>query len=163
MDQGSTMKRSAVHNFAPTVTKFCVMWEGQALPHDTKCGNSRCEIIGRRVIFIWSLIHGLRWSGLIKAEPCHHISWSLNTACYARMVVLLWNLTHGSTATPWKDLSKWNENYKPGTRCIRISRDHRLNIPVAFRNGTQVIRALSQYIYCLSRYGIPVTKIRRSL
>ena len=70
MDQGSTMKRSAVHNFAPTVTKFCVMWEGQALPHDTKFGNSRCEIVGRRVIFIWSLIHGLRWSGLIKAEPC---------------------------------------------------------------------------------------------
>ena len=69
MDQGSTMKRSAVHNFAPTVTKFCVMWEGQALPHDTKFGNSRCEIVGRRVIFIWSLIHGLRWSGLIKAEP----------------------------------------------------------------------------------------------
>ena len=69
MDQGSTMKRSAVHNFAPTVTKFCVMWEGQALPHDTKFGNSRCEIVGRRGIFIWSLIHGLRWSGLIKAEP----------------------------------------------------------------------------------------------
>ena len=69
MDQGSTMKRSAVHNFAPIVTKFCVMWEGQALPHDTKFGNSRCEIVGRRVIFIWSLIHGLRWSGLIKAEP----------------------------------------------------------------------------------------------
>ena len=69
MDQGSTMKRSAVHNFAPTVTKFCLMWEGQALPHDTKFGNSRCEIVGRRVIFIWSLIHGLRWSGLIKAEP----------------------------------------------------------------------------------------------
>ena len=68
MDQGSTMKRSAVHNFATTVTKFCVMWEGQALPHDTKFGNSRCEIVGRRVIFIWSLIHGLRWSGLIKAE-----------------------------------------------------------------------------------------------
>ena len=69
MDQGSTMKRSAVHNFAPTVTKFCVMWEGHALPHDTKFGNSKCEIVGRRVIFIWSLIHGLRWSGLIKAEP----------------------------------------------------------------------------------------------
>ena len=45
------------------------MWEGQALPHDTKFGNSRCDIVGRRVIFIWSLIHGLRWSGLIKAEP----------------------------------------------------------------------------------------------
>ena len=66
MDQGSTRKRSAVHNFAPTVTKFCVMWEGQALPHDTKFGNSRCEIVGRRVIFIWSLIHGSSWSGLIK-------------------------------------------------------------------------------------------------
>ena len=69
MDQGSTMKRSAVHNFAPTVTKFCVMWEGQALPHDTKFGNSRCEIVCRRVIFIWSLIHGSSWSGLIKVGP----------------------------------------------------------------------------------------------
>ena len=77
MDQGSTMKGSAVHNFAPTVTKFCVMWEGQALPHDTKFGNSRCEIVGRRVIFIWSLIHGLRWSGLIKAEPgTLYVVWS---------------------------------------------------------------------------------------
>ena len=69
MDQGSTRKRSAVHNFAPTVTKFCVVWEGQALPHDTKFGNCRCEIVGSRVIFIWSLIHGSSWSGLIKAEP----------------------------------------------------------------------------------------------
>ena len=71
MDQGSTRKRSAVHNFAPTVTKFCVMWEGQALPHDTKFGNSRCEIVGRRVIFIWSLIHGSSWSVLIKVGPAH--------------------------------------------------------------------------------------------
>ena len=55
---------------------FCVMWEGQALPHDTKFGNSRCEIVGRRVILIWSLIHGLRWSGLIKAEPgCNWWLW----------------------------------------------------------------------------------------
>ena len=70
-DQGSNRKHSAVHNFAPTVTKFCVMWEGQALPHDTKFSNCRCEIVGRRVIFIWSLIPGSSWSGLIKAEPGH--------------------------------------------------------------------------------------------
>ena len=69
MDQGSTRKRSAVYNVAPTVTKFCVMWEGQALPHDTKFGNCRCETVDRRMIFIWSLIHGSSWSGLIKAEP----------------------------------------------------------------------------------------------
>ena len=96
MDQGSTKKRSAVHNFVPTVTKFCVMWEGLSLPHDTKFGNYRCEIVGRRVIFIWSLICGSSWSGLIKAGPglanlcqwkrplreiitrdgvIHHISW----------------------------------------------------------------------------------------
>ena len=48
---------------------FCVMWEGQALLHDTKFGNCRCEVVGRRVIFIWSLIHGSSWCGLIKAEP----------------------------------------------------------------------------------------------
>ena len=69
VDQGSTRKRSAVHNFVPTVTKFCVMWEGQALPHDTKFGNCRSEIIDRRVIISWSLIHGSSWSGLIKVGP----------------------------------------------------------------------------------------------
>ena len=40
-----------------------------SLPHDTKFGNCRCEAVGRRVIFISSLIHGSGWSGLIKAEP----------------------------------------------------------------------------------------------
>ena len=69
MDQGSTKKRSAVHNFVPTVTKFCVMWEGLSLPPDTKFGNCRDEIVDRRVIFIWSLIHGSSWSGLIKVGP----------------------------------------------------------------------------------------------
>ena len=70
MDQGSTRKRSAVHNFAPTVTRFCVMWEGQALPHDTKFGNSRCEIVGRRVIFIRSLIHGLSCEPFYPLYEC---------------------------------------------------------------------------------------------
>ena len=49
MGQGSTRKRYAVHKF----------------------GNCRCEIVGRRVSFIWSLIHGSSWSGLMKAEPDH--------------------------------------------------------------------------------------------
>ena len=64
MDQGSTRKRSAVHNFASTVTKFGAMWEGLSLPHHTKFGNCRQESV-----FIWSLIRGSSWSGLIKAEP----------------------------------------------------------------------------------------------
>ena len=54
---------------APTVTKFCVMWEGLSLPHDTKFGNCRDDIADRRVIFIWSLIHGSSWSCLIKVGP----------------------------------------------------------------------------------------------
>ena len=65
MDQGSTGKRS----FAPIVTKLCVMWEGLSLPHDTKFRNCRGEIVDRRMIFIWSLIHGSGWPGLINAEP----------------------------------------------------------------------------------------------
>ena len=69
MDQGSNKKRSVVHNVVPTVTKFCVMWEGLSLPHDTKFGNCRGEIVDRIVIFIWSLIHGSSWSGLIKVGP----------------------------------------------------------------------------------------------
>ena len=69
-DQGSNENHSPAYNFEPTVTKFCVMWEeGQALPHHTKFGNCRYKIVDSRAFFSWSLIHGLRWSGLIKAEP----------------------------------------------------------------------------------------------
>ena len=69
MDQGSNENHSPVNNFAPTVTKFCVMWEGQALPHDTKFGNCRDKIVDSRAFLIWSLIHGSSWSGLIKVGP----------------------------------------------------------------------------------------------
>ena len=68
-DQGSNKNHSPAYNFAPTVIKFCVMWEGQALPHHTKFGNCRYKIVDSRAFLSWSLIHGLRWSGLIKAEP----------------------------------------------------------------------------------------------
>ena len=69
MDQGSNKINSPAYNVAPTVTKFCVMWEGLSLPHDTKLGNCRCKIVDSRAFPSWSLIHGLRWSRLIKAEP----------------------------------------------------------------------------------------------
>ena len=45
------------------------MWEGMSLPHDTKFGNCRCKIVDSRSFPSWSLIHGLRWSGLIKVGP----------------------------------------------------------------------------------------------
>ena len=76
VDQGSTRKRSAVHNFVPTVTKFCVMWAGLSLPHDTKYGNCMSDIIDRRVIINWSLIHRSSWSGLIKVGPGHVVDCS---------------------------------------------------------------------------------------
>ena len=93
MDQGSTGKRSAVHNVAPTVTKFCVMWEGRALPHDTKFGNFRCEMVGRRVIFIWSLIRGSSWYGLIKAEPGNGTHWEA-TSSVTNLTCELTETTH---------------------------------------------------------------------
>ena len=37
--------------------------------YDAKFGNCRGEIVDRRIIFSWSLIHGSGWSGLIKAKP----------------------------------------------------------------------------------------------
>ena len=73
VDQGSNKNHSPAYNFAPTVTKFCVMWEGLSLPHGTKFGNCRCKIVDSRAFPSWSLIHGLRWSGLIKAEPGFHV------------------------------------------------------------------------------------------
>ena len=45
------------------------MWEGLSLPHDTKFGNCRCKIVESRSLPSWCLIHGLRWSGLIKVGP----------------------------------------------------------------------------------------------
>ena len=45
------------------------MWEGQALPHDTKFRNYRAKIVGGRTVPNWSLIHGSSWSGLIKVGP----------------------------------------------------------------------------------------------
>ena len=73
VDQGSNKNHSPAYNFEPTVTKFSVMWEGLSLPHDTKFGNCRCKIVDSRAFPSWSLIHGLRWAGLMKAEPevCH--------------------------------------------------------------------------------------------
>ena len=69
VDQGPNKNHSPAYNFAPTVTQFCVMWEGLSLPHDTKFGNCRCTIVDSKAFPSWSLIHGLCWSGLIKAEP----------------------------------------------------------------------------------------------
>ena len=82
MDQGSNENHSPVNNFVPTVTKFCVLWEGQALPHDTKFGNCRDKIVDSRAFLSWSLIHGSSWSGLIKLGPGFSIaplppSWAL--------------------------------------------------------------------------------------
>ena len=71
MDQGSNKNHSPINNFTPTVTKFCVMWEGQALPHDTKFCNCSGKIVDSRTFPNWSLIHESSWSGLIKAEPGH--------------------------------------------------------------------------------------------
>ena len=79
MDQGSNKNHSPAYNFTPTVTKFCVMWEGLSLPHDTKFGNCRCKIVDSRSFHSWSLIHGLRWSGLIKVGPGVQLSMRRRT------------------------------------------------------------------------------------
>ena len=96
MDQGSNKNHSPAYNFTPAVTKFCVMWEGLSLPHDTKFGNCRCKIVDSRSFHSWSLIHGLRWSGLIKVgpgstlvqlmvcwlmAPSHHLNQCCNIIC----------------------------------------------------------------------------------
>ena len=44
MAQESNGKSSAFYKFTPTVVKFCVMWEGQALPHDTKFHNCSLKL-----------------------------------------------------------------------------------------------------------------------
>ena len=94
VDQGSNKKHSPAYNFAPTVNKFCVMWEGLSLPHGTKFGNCRCKIVDSRAFPSWSLIHGLRWSGLIKAEP--GLGSSTSSSWYLLFVNYLGKLLHYS-------------------------------------------------------------------
>ena len=92
MDQGSNENHSPVNNFVPTVTKFSVLWEGQALPHDTKFGNCRDKIVDSRAFLSWSLIHGSSWSGLIKLGPgvCQHQNISRNSVnCLTNYYILL--------------------------------------------------------------------------
>ena len=93
VDQGSNKNHFPAYNFAPTVTKFCVMWEGLSLPHDTKFGNCRCKILDSRAFPSWSLIQGLRWSGLIKAEPAA-VWHNTSTASKAWSRVISIVLTH---------------------------------------------------------------------
>ena len=82
VDQGPNKNHSPSYNFAPTVTQFCVMWEGLSILHDTKFGNCRCTIVDSRAFPSWSLIHGLCWSGLIKAEPGNDdpVYWNIYTS-----------------------------------------------------------------------------------
>ena len=87
VDQGSNKNHSPAYNFVPTVTKFCVMWEGLSLPHDTKFGNCRCKIVDSRAFPSWSLIHGLRWSGLIKAEPGDAVLLQCTWSSLAQLMV----------------------------------------------------------------------------
>ena len=135
VDQGSNKNHSPAYNFALTVTKFCVMWEGLSLPHDTKFGNCRCKIVDSRAFPSWFLIHGLRWSGLIKAEPGDHQSNAtmLYFSCISAIVyccvlleikltttLLIWTFTGGSVAV----LSRWLPNFsnseqKPWSKPIR--------------------------------------------
>ena len=93
MDQGSTKNHSPVNNFAPRVTKFCVMWEGQALPHDTKFRNCGGKIVDSRTFPNWSLIHGSSWPGLIKVGPGNHL------LIHNRLTVCLWICTSWHLAT----------------------------------------------------------------
>ena len=98
MDQGSNKNHSPFNNFTPTVTKFCVMWEGQALPHDTKFRNCTGEIVDSRAFSSWFLIHGSSWSGLIKAEPGRILA-SYDICASANHVVMTPKVRRGR-ATP---------------------------------------------------------------
>ena len=93
MDQGSNKNHSPAYNFTPTVTKFCVTWEGLSLPHDTKFGNCRCKIVDSRSFHSWSLIHGLRWSGLIKVGPA---SWYSSKNLWLRDEIRIWPMSQNN-------------------------------------------------------------------
>ena len=88
MAQGSIRKRSAVHNFAPKLRNFCVIWEGLSLPHDTIFGNYMGENVDRRVIFSWSLISDKSgaWSRITVTSQM--TPWRLKSPATRRFIKL---------------------------------------------------------------------------
>ena len=108
VDQGSNKNHSPAYNFAPTVTKFCVMWEGLSLPHDTKFGNCRCKIVDSRSFPSWSLIHGLRWSGLIKVGPVLtklFKAWAMVVVIIPFYVIVISSRTRHKSDSNWHALN----------------------------------------------------------
>ena len=113
VNQGSTDNHSPVNNFAPTVTKFCVMREGQALPHDTKFGNCRDKIVYSKVFPSWSLIHGSSWSGLIKVEPGAEAPDHRYPLCWLHIHIYTWQESHKiSYHLQFTALKKWKYHFK---------------------------------------------------
>ena len=111
MDQGSNKNHSPAYNFTPTVTKFCVMWEGLSLPHDTKFGNCRCKIVDSRSFHSWSLIHGLRWSGLIKAEPaCQSWGYPFHESSHDTTKLEIWLISLNKNRTKIEQFTDRNTN-----------------------------------------------------
>ena len=110
-DQRNPWIKDQAYNFTPTVTKFCVMWEGLSLPHDTKFGNCRCKIVDSRSFHSWSLIHGLRWSGLIKVGPdvSHTISISKGQRCKSHRPVGSFDHIHSVSLPIWL-IDMWPRN-----------------------------------------------------
>ena len=143
MDQGSNKNHSPINNFTPTITKFCVMWEGQALPHDTKFGNCRDKIVDSRAFLSWSLIHGSSWSRLIKAEPdlCHHM---VSVSC----VLLLRHDADASAAPNGNAAFKWK------LRCHWLKHLHQHNVPiVGYNPGPQWVNC--KFVVCAFAMGMP--------
>ena len=80
------------------------MWEGLSLPHDTKFGNCRCKIVDSRSFHSWSLIHGLRWSGLIKVGPgcdLHHVTQGNNWWLVVTFLAWRETITRQQTKAIW--------------------------------------------------------------
>ena len=170
MDQGSNKNHSPAYNFAPTVTKFCVMWEGLSLPHDTKFGNCRCKIVDSRSFPSWSLIHGLRWSGLIKVGPaCKKgvtdilpIWLSLPILYFLVSILQLWKILMAAThmmyvrnGIEFKVTSRLYEPYfKVHRRCVHYTKFHsgtfniKTNIHISIMYSTQKNASTETFQFC---------------
>ena len=76
MDQWSNKNHSPINNFTPTFTKFCVMWEGQALPHEAKFHNCAGKIVDSRVFPSWSFDTWIKliWFDISRARCLDNIT-----------------------------------------------------------------------------------------
>ena len=88
-----TENPTTIYNFAPTLTKFYVTWEGLSIPHVIKFCNCRCKIVDSKAFPRSPLIHRSSYANFIQMRPgflAYHAITSFYKAKLANPYTFIW-------------------------------------------------------------------------